>query len=147
MHGIEDYSEQDFASHYPPEEDIASHTKAEGSVEDVEHDEAEVPVGRCVFAFVAKNLKQGGNRGTWKPMPKGWLKTERKETRMGEPPLSFSEFIKAHPQGCFVCYGRKPALQHDHRTCPLHSPTLTPTRGPMPPRRAPTPECMRPQPS
>ena len=25
-----------------------------------------------------------------------------------------------HPQGCFVCYGRKRGVNHDHRTCPIH---------------------------
>ena len=39
---------------------------------------------------------------------------------MGDPPLSFGEFIRAHPQGCFVCYGRSSPFQHDHRTCPIH---------------------------
>ena len=24
------------------------------------------------------------------------------------------EFIRAHPQGCFVCYGRKKGFNHDH---------------------------------
>ena len=39
---------------------------------------------------------------------------------MGGPPLSFGEFIRAHPQGCFVCYGRNKGFNHDHRTCPIH---------------------------
>ena len=39
---------------------------------------------------------------------------------MGDPPLSFGEFIRAHPQGCFVCYGRNKGFNHDHRTCPVH---------------------------
>ena len=38
---------------------------------------------------------------------------------MGDPPLSFGEFIRAHPQGCFVCYGRNKGFNHDHRTCPI----------------------------
>ena len=37
---------------------------------------------------------------------------------MGDPPLSFREFIRAHPEGCFVCYGRNKGFDHDHRTCP-----------------------------
>ena len=28
--------------------------------------------------------------------------------------------MRAHPQGCFVCYGRSPPFQHDHRTCSIH---------------------------
>ena len=39
---------------------------------------------------------------------------------MGDPPLSFGEFIRAHPQGCFVCNGRNKGFNHDHRTCPIH---------------------------
>ena len=39
---------------------------------------------------------------------------------MGAPPLSYGEFIRAHPQGCFVCYGRNKGFNHDHRTCPIH---------------------------
>ena len=39
---------------------------------------------------------------------------------MGDPPLSFGEFIRAHPQGCFVYYGRNKGFNHDHRTCPIH---------------------------
>ena len=38
----------------------------------------------------------------------------------GDPPLSFAEFIRAHPQGCFVCYGRNKGFNHDHRACPIH---------------------------
>ena len=38
---------------------------------------------------------------------------------MGDPPLSFGEFIPAHPQGCFVCYGRNKVFNHDQRTCPI----------------------------
>ena len=46
---------------------------------------------------------------------------EKKEPRgIGDPPLSFGEFIRAHPQGCFVCYGRNKGFNHDHRTCPIH---------------------------
>ena len=40
--------------------------------------------------------------------------------RVGNPPLSFAAFIRAHPQGCFVCYGRSYPLQHGHRMCPIH---------------------------
>ena len=44
---------------------------------------------------------------------------------MGHPPLSFGEFIRAHPQGCFVCYGRNKGFSHDHRTCPIHKADTT----------------------
>ena len=39
---------------------------------------------------------------------------------MHNPPLSFGEIIPAHPQGCFVCYGRNKGLNHDHGTCLIH---------------------------
>ena len=39
---------------------------------------------------------------------------------MGNPLLSFGEFIRAHLQGCFVCYGRNKGFNHDHRTCAIH---------------------------
>ena len=75
----------------------------------------------AVCAFVANTLSAGSNRGSWKPLQQGWKKKEKKDPRrIGNPPLSFGEFIRAHPQGCFVCYGRKQGFNHDHRTCPIH---------------------------
>ena len=65
------------------------------------------PAETAGCAFVANNLNTGSNRGSWKPLQKGCKKKEKKEPRrVGDPPLSFGEFIRAHPQGCFVCYGR-----------------------------------------
>ena len=90
----------------------------EGLDDDDEDDE---PAETAVYAFVANNLHKGGNRGSLKPLRQGWKKREKKEPRrVGDPPLSFGEFIRAHPQGCFVYYGRNTSLQHDHRTCPVH---------------------------
>ena len=75
----------------------------------------------AVCALVANILNTGSNRGSCKPLQKGWKKKEKKEPcRIGHPPLSFGEFIRAHPQGCFVCYGRRKGFNHDHRTCPVH---------------------------
>ena len=87
-------------------------------VDDDDDDElAEV----AVRAFVAKNLSAGSKPGNWKPLQQGWRKQEKRDPRrIGDPPLSFGEFIRAHPQGCFVCYGRKGGFNHDHRTCPVH---------------------------
>ena len=71
---------------------------------------------------MANNLHKGGDRGGWKPRQQGWKKQEKKEPRrVGNPPLSFREFIQAQPQGCFVCYGRVNSFQHDHQTCPVQS--------------------------
>ena len=84
-------------------------------------DDDDEPAETAVCAFLANNLNTGSNWGSWKPRQKGWKKKEKKEPRrMGDPPLSFGEFIRAHPQGCFVCYGRNKGFNHDHRTCPIH---------------------------
>ena len=84
-------------------------------------DDDDEPAKTAVCAFVANDLNTGSNRGSWKPLQKGCKKKEKKEPRrMGDPPLSFGEFIRAHPQGCFVCYGRNKGFNHDHRTCPIH---------------------------
>ena len=79
------------------------------------------PAETAVCAFVAHILTTGSNHGGWKPLQKGWKKKEKKGTRrVGDPPLSFGEFIRAHPQGCFVCYWRNKGVNHDQRTCPVH---------------------------
>ena len=86
-----------------------------------DEDNDDEPAETAVCAFVANNLNAGSNQGSRKPLQKGWRKKEKKEPRcMGAPPLSFGEFIQAHPQGCFVCYGRNKGFNHDQRTCPIH---------------------------
>ena len=86
-----------------------------------EDDDDDEPAQTGVCAFVGNNLNTGSNRGSWKPLQKGSKKKEKKEPcRVGDPPLSFGEFIRAHPQGCFVCYGRNKGFNYDHRTCPVH---------------------------
>ena len=84
-------------------------------------DDDDEPAEVAVCAFVANNLNTGSNRGSWKPLQNGWKKKEKKDPRrIGDPPLSFAEFIRAHPQGCFVCYGRIKGFNDDQRTCPIH---------------------------
>ena len=84
-------------------------------------DDDDEPAEVAICAFVAKNLSAGSKPGNWKPLQQGWRKQEKRDPRrIGDPPLSFQEFIRAHPQGCFVCYGRKRGFNHDHRTCPVH---------------------------
>ena len=84
-------------------------------------DDADEHAKTAVCAFVANNLNAGSNRASWNPLQKGWKKKEKKEPRrMGDPPLSFGEFIRAHPQGYFVCYERNKGFNHDHQTCPIH---------------------------
>ena len=94
-------------------------TEASEALNDDDNDDE--PAETAVCAFVANNLNVRSNRGSWKPLHKGWKKKEKKEPhRMGDPPLSFEEFIPAHSQGCFVCYGRNKGFSHDQRTCPVH---------------------------
>ena len=86
-----------------------------------DHDDDDEPAETAVCAFLANNLNAGSNRGSWKPLQKGWKKKEKKEPRrIGNPPLSFGEFIRAHPQGCFGSYGRNKGFNHDLRTFPIH---------------------------
>ena len=94
---------------------------ADGNGTLVNDDDYDEPAEMAICAFVANNLNVGSNRGSWKPLPPGRKKKEKKDPRrIGNPPLSFGEFIRAHPQGCFVCYGRKQGFNHDHRTCAIH---------------------------
>ena len=59
-----------------------------------DEDDDDEPAETAVCAFVANNLNVGSNRGSWKPLQKGWKRKEKKEPRrMGDPPLSFGEFI------------------------------------------------------
>ena len=95
---------------------------ADGDEALVDDDDDDEPAEMAVCAFVAHN-GAGSNRGSWKPLQPGWKKKEKKDPRrIGSPPLSFGEFLRAHPQGCYVCYGRKQGFNHDHRTCPIHQP-------------------------
>ena len=96
-------------------------TGADGDEALDDDDDDNEPAEMAVCAFVANNLNAGSNRGSWKPLQQGWKKNEKKDPRrIGNPALSFGDFIRAHPQGCFVCYGRKQGFNHDHRTCPIH---------------------------
>ena len=63
-------------------------TEASEALDDEDDDDE--PAERAVCAFVANNLNAGSNRGSWKPLQKGWKKKEKKEPRRrGDPPLSF----------------------------------------------------------
>ena len=66
----------------------------EGGEAPNDDDDYEEPAETAVCAFVANNLNAGSNRGSWRPLQKGWKKKGKKEPRrMGDPPLSFGEFI------------------------------------------------------
>ena len=94
---------------------------ADGDETLVDDDDDDEPAEMAVCAFVANSLNAGSNRGSWKPLQQGGKKKEKRDPRrIGDAPLSFGEFIRAHPQGCFVCYGRKKGFNHDLRTCPIH---------------------------
>ena len=93
---------------------------ADGDEAFVDDDDDDEPAEMAVCAFVAHN-GAGNIRGSWKPLQPGWRKKQNRDPRrIGDPPLSFGEFIRAHPQCCFVCFGRKKGFNHDHRTCPTH---------------------------
>ena len=93
---------------------------AEGGKPLHDDDDDDEPAVTAVCAFVASNLNAGSNQVSWKPLQKGWRKKGKKEPRrMGDPPLSLGDFIRAHPRGCFVCYGRNKGFDRDHRTCPV----------------------------
>ena len=88
------------------------------ALDDDEDDDEPAEMAVCVY--VASNLNTGSNRGSWKPLQKGWKKKEKKEPRrIGDPQLSFGEFIQAHPESWFVCCGRNKGFNHDHPTCPV----------------------------
>ena len=94
---------------------------ADGDEALVNDDDDDEPAEMAVCAFVANKQNAGSNGGSWKPLQQGWKKKKKKDPRrIGSPLLSFGEFIRAHPQGCFVCYGRKQGFNHYHRTCPIH---------------------------
>ena len=95
--------------------------RADGDEALNDDDNDDEPAEVDVCAFVANNLNTGSKRGSWKPLQKGWKKKDKRDPcRIGDPPLSFAEFIQAHRQGCFVCYGRNKGFNHDNRTCPIH---------------------------
>ena len=84
-------------------------------------DDDNEPTKTAVCALVANKPNTGSNRGSRKPLQKYWRKKEKKEPRrIGDPPLSFGEFIRAQPLGCFVSYGRNKGFNHDHRIFPVH---------------------------
>ena len=62
-------------------------------------DDDDEPAEVAVCAFVANNLNTGSNRGSWKPLQKGWKK-KREPRRIGDPPLSFGEHTSS-PSGLF----------------------------------------------
>ena len=75
-------------------------------------DDNNEPAEMAVCAFVANNLNAGSNRGSLKPLQKGWKKKEKKEPRrIGDPPLSFGEVIRAHPRGLFRVLWKEQRVQ------------------------------------
>ena len=102
-------------------EAVMDPAEAEGGKGLGDDDDEDEPAETAVCAFVAYNLHKGSNQGSWPPLQQVWKKGEKKEPRrVGDPPLSFGEFIRAHPQGCFGCCGRSARFHHEYRTCPIH---------------------------
>ena len=46
-----------------------------------DEDDDNEPAETAVCAFVANNLNAGSNRGSWKPLQKGWKKKEKKSKK------------------------------------------------------------------
>ena len=103
------------------QEGVMDPTGAKGGKGSDDDDNEDEPAETAVLAFVATSLHKGSNWGSRKPLQQGPKKRKKKEPRrVDDPPLSSGEFIRAHPHGCFVCYGRSSPFQHEHRTFPIH---------------------------
>ena len=90
---------------------------AEGGKGLDEDDDKDEPAETALCAFMARNLHKGSTSGGCKPLQQGWKQREtKKPRRVGNLPLSFGEFIRAHPQGFFVFYGRVSPFQHARST-------------------------------
>ena len=88
-------------------------------------DDDDEPAKTAVCAFVANNLNTGSNRGSRKPLQKGWKKKGKKDPRRGgDPPLSYREFIRAHPRAVSCVMG---GTEHSTMTTG-HVPSKEPTR-------------------
>ena len=75
---------------------------ADGNEAPDDDDDDDERAKTAVSAFVANNLNTGSNQGSWKPLQKDWKRREKKEPRhIGDPLLSFGEFIRASPPGLF----------------------------------------------
>ena len=91
----------------------------------VDDDDDDEPAEVAVCAFVAKNLSAGSKPGNWKPLQQGWRKQEKRDPRrIGDPPLSFGEFIRAHPQAVSCVMGGSEASTMTTE----HAPSTRPTR-------------------
>ena len=69
------------------------------------------------FAFVPHNTKTyGHDKAKWRKAPTRQGKGPR---RIGQPPLSFTEYRREHG-GCWFCYGKGQSNKHDHKTCKVY---------------------------
>ena len=69
------------------------------------------------LAFVAHNTKAyGHHKGKWRKAPPRQGEEPR---RIGNPPLSFTEYRREHGGFC-VCYGKGRSHKHDHKTCKVY---------------------------
>ena len=69
------------------------------------------------FAFVAHNTKAYcHDKGKWRKAPPGQGK---EPWRIGNPPLSFTEYRREHG-GCWVCYGKGCSHKRHHKTCKVY---------------------------
>ena len=100
---------------YGDERPTDSEGPASGSVSAAGAKDSYTNEEAAVYAFVAHNLSnQGRDRSKWQPVNR---KQRMEPRRIGSPPLTFKEYITKYPKGCFVCYGRNQAHDHDHKMC------------------------------
>ena len=75
-------------------------------------DDEDEPAETAVCAFVANNLNAGSNRGSWKPLQKGWKKKEKKEPRrMDDPPTVPWGVHTSSPSGLFRVLWKEQRVQ------------------------------------
>ena len=94
---------------------------ADGDEALVSDDNDDEPAEMAVCAFVANNLNAGSNRGSWRPLQQGWKKKEKKDPRrIGNPPLSFGEFIRGWPTSARVFDRQSETCQAEGGEWPVH---------------------------
>ena len=69
---------------------------------------------------MAHKLKEHGqDRSRWNRLDPRVNKNCKEPRRIGNPPLSFSEYRSQH-DSCWVCYGKGNNHAHDHRHCKVY---------------------------
>ena len=97
------------------------------ALDDDDHDDE--PTETAVCAFVANNVNAGSNRGSWKPLQKGWKKKEKKELRrIGDPPLPLGSSYELTLRAVSCVMGGTKGSTMTTGHAPSTRPTMRPTR-------------------